>query len=213
MLGQSITKNGLLLGLFAICTTGVIAGTYLSTRGLVQDNIRASEERALLEILPRDTHDNSMLDDTVAVSDSEQLGLRDARNAYRARLNGEVVAVILPATARDGYTGDIDLIIGIHRDGSIAGVRVLSHRETPGLGDQIDYKKSDWVDDFIGRSLGKPNIDKWKVKKDGGVFDQFTGATITPRAVTASVRRALAYFASHRALLLDESDSEETHHE
>ena len=213
MLGQSITKNGLLLGLFAIFTTGVIAGTYLSTRGLVQDNIRAAEERALLEILPRDTHDNSMLDDAVALNNSELLGLRDTRNAYRARLNGSVEAVILPATARDGYTGDIDLIIGIKRDGSIAGVRVLSHRETPGLGDQVDYKKSQWVDDFIGRALGNPDIEKWKVKKDGGVFDRFTGATITPRAVTASVRRALEFFAANRNMLLDEADSEEQDNE
>lgn len=209
MLGQSVTKNGLLLGLFAIFTTAVIAGTYLSTRGLVQDNIRAAEERALLEILPRDTHDNSMLDDTVPLNDSKQLGLRETRNAYRARMNGEVVAVIVPATARDGYTGDIDMIIGIQRDGSIAGVRVLSHRETPGLGDQVDYKKSNWVDGFIGRALGDPDVDQWKVKKDGGVFDQFTGATITPRAVTASVRRALMYFDDHRATLLDQTDSEE----
>ena len=89
-------------------TTGVIAGTYLSTRGLVQDNIRAAEERALLEIIPRDRHDNSMLDDAVALGDDALLGLREPRNAYRAKQNGEVVAVILPATARDGYTGDID---------------------------------------------------------------------------------------------------------
>ena len=213
MLGQSITKNGLLLGLFAIFTTGVIAGTYLSTRSLVQDNVRAAEERALLEILPRDTHDNSMLDDAIPLDNSELLGLRETRNAYRARMSGKVEAVILPATARDGYTGDVDLIIGVKRDGSVAGVRVLSHRETPGLGDQVDYKKSNWVDGFIGHALGNPDIEKWKVKKDGGVFDQFTGATITPRAVTASVRRALEFFAAHRAVLLDEADSEELSHE
>ncbi|MGB1457705.1 electron transport complex subunit RsxG [uncultured Spongiibacter sp.] len=208
MLGQSITKNGLLLGLFAVVTTGVIAGTYLSTRGLVQDNIRAAEERALLEIIPRDRHDNSMLDDAVALGDDALLGLREPRNAYRAKQNGEVVAVILPATARDGYTGDIDLIIGVNRDGSVAGVRVLSHRETPGLGDQIDYKKSQWVDGFIGRSLLNPKADKWTVKKDGGVFDQFTGATITPRAVTAAVKRSLEFYAQQRPMLLDEVKQE-----
>ncbi|MGB1542017.1 MULTISPECIES: electron transport complex subunit RsxG [Spongiibacter] len=208
MLGQSITKNGLLLGLFAVVTTGVIAGTYLSTRGLVQDNIRAAEERALLEIIPRDRHDNSMLDDAVALGDDALLGLREPRNAYRAKQNGEVVAVILPATARDGYTGDIDLIIGVNRDGSVAGVRVLSHRETPGLGDQIDYKKSQWVDGFIGRSLLNPKAEKWTVKKDGGVFDQFTGATITPRAVTAAVKRSLEFYAQQRPMLLDEVKQE-----
>lgn len=208
MLGQSITKNGLLLGLFAVVTTGVIAGTYLSTRGLVADNIRAAEERALLEIIPRQRHTNSMLDDTLSLNDEALLGLRAPRNAYRARQDGQVIAVILPATARDGYTGDIDMIVGVNRDGSVAGLRVLSHRETPGLGDQIDYKKSQWVDSFIGRSLGDPAVKQWAVKKDGGVFDQFTGATITPRAVTAAVRRSLEYYKQHRQLLLDEGAKE-----
>ncbi|NKI16295.1 electron transport complex subunit RsxG [Spongiibacter sp. KMU-166] len=210
MLGQSISKNSLLLGVFAIVTTGVIAATYLSTQQRVLDNIRAAEERALLEVIPREQHSNSMLDDSLLIDDSELLGLRGPRSAYRARNeNGDVIAVILPATARDGYTGDIDLIVGIYRDGNIAGVRVLSHRETPGLGDKVDYKKSRWVDGFIGRSLTDPDTAKWAVKKDGGIFDQFTGATITPRAVTEAVHRSLRYFASHRTALLNEED----HHE
>ncbi len=111
----------------------------------------------------------------------------------------DVIAVIIPATARDGYTGDIDLIIGINADGTVAGVRVLSHRETPGLGDKVDYKKSQWVDGFIGRSLLNPHPEQWAVKRDGGEFDQFTGATITPRAVTKAVKQALEYYHSHQS--------------
>lgn len=209
MLGQSISKNSLLLGLFAIVTTAVIAATYLSTQERIKGNIRAAEEHALLEIIPRSKHTNSMLDDSLRLDDAELLGLRGPRNAYRARQDGKVIAVILPATARDGYTGDIQLIVGIYRDGSVAGVRVLSHRETPGLGDKVDYKKSRWVDGFIARSLDNPESDKWAVKKDGGVFDQFTGATVTPRAVTGAVHRSLQYFAQHRATLLNEENEHE----
>ncbi|CAA0082930.1 Electron transport complex subunit RnfG [Zhongshania aliphaticivorans] len=194
ILGQSITKNGLLLGLFAIVTTGVIAGTYLSTRGLIQDNIRHAEERALLEIFPKSEHDNAMLDDAITVDDHDLLGLRETKKLYRATMEGEFVGAILPATARDGYTGDIDMIVGIRQNGTISGVRVLSHRETPGLGDQVDYKKSQWVDGFVGKSLNNPSDPKWTVKKDRGIFDQFTGATITPRAVTQAVHKALQYY-------------------
>ncbi|WP_373077900.1 electron transport complex subunit RsxG [Zhongshania sp.] len=210
MLGQSISKNSLLLGLFAVLTTGVIAGTYLSTRGLIQENIRHAEERALLQIIPKTRHDNSMLDDVGAVSDSELLGLRETKKFYRATQNAKFVGVILPATARDGYTGDIDMIVGINLDGSIAGVRVLSHRETPGLGDQVDYKKSHWVDGFLGKSLTNPEPSKWTVKKDKGVFDQFTGATITPRAVTGAVHRALLYFEANRSSITGINPTQET---
>ncbi|WP_373090766.1 electron transport complex subunit RsxG [Zhongshania sp.] len=212
MLGQSISKNSLLLGLFAVLTTAVIAGTYLSTRGLIQENIRHAEERALLQIIPKSRHDNAMIDDADTVADSELLGLRETKKFYRATQNGAFVGAILPATARDGYTGDIDMIVGINGDGSIAGVRVLSHRETPGLGDQVDYKKSHWVDGFIGKSLNNPDQSKWAVKKDKGVFDQFTGATITPRAVTAAVNRALLYFEANRTTITGrESDQEHSH--
>ncbi len=210
MLGQSITRNGVLLGLFAVATTAVIAGTYLGTRDTIKANIRAAEMRALLEIVPRDRHDNSMLEDTVAVSDETLLGLREDKVIYRARQQGEVVAVIIPATARDGYTGDIDLIVGVNRDGSVAGVRVLQHRETPGLGDAVDRKKSDWVNGFTGKSLLSPKAEQWAVKKDGGVFDQFTGATITPRAVTGAVHRALQYYQAYSDTLLESEQAVET---
>jgi electron transport complex protein RnfG len=112
-----------------------------------------------------------------------------------------VVAAIIPVTAPDGYTGAIDLIVGVNADGSIAGVRTLSHKETPGLGDKVDLKKSDWILGFNGRSLDNPKPRGWAVKKDKGVFDQFTGATITPRAVIAATLRALQYADANSATL------------
>ena len=184
MLAQAISRNALLLGLFALASTAIIAGTFLNSQEKIQTNIRLAEEQALLQIVPKDQHNNSMLDDSRSVNDQQLLGLRGDKRLYIARQNGQPVAVIFPATARDGYTGDIDMIVGIKVDGSIAGVRVLSHRETPGLGDAVDKKKSDWVDIFQNKSLLNPTVDLWKVKKDKGVFDQFTGATITPRSLS-----------------------------
>lgn len=202
MLGQSITRNSVLLSLFAICTTVLIVSTHLMTRDGIAEQIRQAEEKALLEIVPRERHDNSMLDDTVAVdSQTPGLGLHSDKQIYRARAAGTVVAVIVPATARDGYAGDIDLIVGVNRDGSIAGVRALSHKETPGLGDKVDLRKSDWILSFDGRSLNDPAAAQWAVKKDRGVFDQFTGATITPRAVVGAVYRALQFVQANRAIL------------
>ncbi len=203
MLGRSISRNSLLLALFAIVTTVLISGTYLLTRDRIGEQQRKAEEKALLEIVPRERHDNVMLDDTLPVGKEAGLGLREDRRVYRARRQGEVTSVIIPVTATDGYSGDIDLIVGVNRDGSVAGVRTLKHRETPGLGDKVDLKKSDWILDFTGRSLREPPPSKWAVKKDGGVFDQFTGATITPRAVVAAVVRALEYAEDRRNLLFE----------
>lgn len=207
MLGQSITRNSMLLALFAVCTTLLIAGTYLLTKDDIALQIRLAEERALLQIIPRSMHDNSMLDDTLAVGPQDTgLGLREDKRIYIARQGGKIVAVIIPAVAPDGYTGDIDLIVGVNRDGTVAGVRALNHRETPGLGDKVDIKKSDWILDFDGRSLTNPAPEAWAVKKDRGIFDQFTGATITPRAVVAATLRALQFAQANRKLLFDESD-------
>ena len=194
MLGQSITRNSLLLALFAVATGLLLAGSYLLTKDRIAAEIRKAEEKALLQIVPRERHDNSMLDETLPIGpEASALGLRSEKRIYLAKQAGKVVAAIIPATARDGYSGDIDLIVGVNADGSVAGVRVLTHKETPGLGDKVDLAKSDWVLDFDGRSLDNPTPDGWAVKKDNGVFDAFTGATITPRAVVATTRRVLEY--------------------
>ena len=202
MLGQSISRNSLLLALFAVCTTALIAGTFLFTKDKISLQKRMAEERALLEIIPRSRHDNSMLDDTLEVGpQNDWLALTEDRNIYLARQDGQVVAAIIPVVAPDGYSGVIDMIVGVNRDGSIAGVRVLAHRETPGLGDKIDLKKSDWILDFNGRSLHNPEPDGWAVKKDKGIFDQFTGATITPRAVVSATVGVLEFVEANRKML------------
>jgi electron transport complex protein RnfG len=136
------------------------------------------------------------------------LGIRESRQGYRVRQGNTVIGVILPATARDGYSGDIRALVGVRRDGSVAGVRVVAHRETPGLGDKVDLRKSDWVLDFNERSLANPALNGWNVEKAGGVFDQFTGATVTPRAVILATRRALEYATLNAAILFEtEADS------
>ena len=208
MLIESISRNSILLGIFAIATTAVIAGTYLNTQAAIEENIRIAEKSALVAIVSDERHDNSLLDDYIQIDDEKLLGLRKQKKLYIAKQAGSVVAVIIPSTAREGYTGDIDLIVGINTDGSVAGVRVLSHRETPGLGDKSDYKKSQWVDGFIGKSLLNPLPEQWRVKRDGGEFDQFTGATITPRAVTKAVKQALEYFQAHRADFMPQPETE-----
>ncbi|MDG2046718.1 MAG: electron transport complex subunit RsxG [Halioglobus sp.] len=204
MLGRSITRNSILLAVFAACTTALIAGTHLLTKDDIAEQKRRAEERALLQIIPKSRHNNSMLDDTIAVGPQDaELGLRKDKQIYVARENGDVVAVIIPAVARDGYSGDIELIVGVNRDGTIAGVRALAQRETPGLGDKVDLKKSNWMLSFNGRSLQNPTLAGWAVKKDDGIFDQFTGATITPRAVVAAILRVLQFAATNRDSLFD----------
>ena len=206
MLGRSITRNSVLLGLFALATALLLAGSYLLTKDRIAESIRQAEEKALLQIVPRERHDNSMLDDTLPAGRGDTLlGLREDKRIYLARKDGAVIAAIIPATARDGYSGDINMVVGVNADGTVAGVRVLAHKETPGLGDNVDLKKSDWVLGFDGRSLQNPPPSRWAVKKDKGVFDSFTGATITPRAVVAATRRVLEYAEANAATLFGES--------
>ncbi|MCX2982965.1 electron transport complex subunit RsxG [Halieaceae bacterium IMCC14734] len=203
MMGSSISRNSIMLGLFAIMTTALIAGTYLGTRDMIVEAQRKAQEKALLEIIPGERHDNSMLDDTLIIGpEADGLRLSSSQQIFIARQQEKAVAVILPVTAPDGYSGAIDLIVGINSDGSIAGVRVLTHKETPGLGDKVDLNKSDWILSFNGTSLRNPMPAQWKVKKDKGYFDQFTGATITPRAVTAAIKRSLEYFQANQQSLL-----------
>lgn len=207
MLRESITRNSWLLAMFAVATTLLIAGTYLLTKERIGEQKRMAEEKALLEIVPRERHDNSMLDDIITVGpESQGLNLTENKRIYRARRGDEVIAAIIPVRAPDGYTGDIDLIVGVNADGSVAGVRALSHKETPGLGDKVDIRKSNWILGFDGHSLDNPAPAGWAVKKDKGVFDQFTGATITPRAVVAATLRALQYAQANSKTLFAQPD-------
>jgi Na+-translocating ferredoxin:NAD+ oxidoreductase subunit G len=137
-------------------------------------------------------------EDVVLVRDPELLGTPGQVSVYRARQRGRPVAVVISPVAPVGYSGPIRLLVGILADGTLSGVRVVSHRETPGLGDKVELERDDWILGFDGRSLGDPPVSRWAVRRDGGVFDQFTGATVTPRAVVRAVRDALVYFEAHR---------------
>ena len=201
-LREAVTRNSLLLAGFAVLTALLVAGTFLGTRDRIEAAQRAAEEKALLEIFPRELHDNAMLDDRIeAPVQDPLLQLPQSKSIYIARKAGKAAAALIPVRAPDGYSGAIDLLVGVNRDGSVAGVRVLQHRETPGLGDAIDHRKSDWLESFRGRSLKDPAPDGWTVRKDGGEFDQFTGATITPRSVVKATARALEYAEAQRSVL------------
>lgn len=207
MLGQSISKNSFILAAFAVFTAGALALTNLGTQDRIAAAERAAQQRALFEIIPLQDHDNDLLNDTIPVPESawEPLGAGAESKIYRARQGSEITALIIPATAHDGYSGDISMIVGVKRDGSIAGVRVLLHKETPGLGDKIELKKHQWILNFNGKTLTVPVIEEWKVKKDGGIFDQFAGATITPRAVVGQVKRVLEFVATNQQSLFTDA--------
>ena len=195
ILGQSMRKNSVIMGLFAIVTTGLIVLTQVGTADQIELVKRQALEKALQEIVPASLFDNKLLENTVEVTANNQLGSKKTRTAYIATKNDVPVAVILQATAPEGYGGSIHFLVGIQANGTVTGVRIVPpHFETPGLGDKIDIAKSNWILDFNGKSLINPKSDQWKVKKDGGTFDAFTGATITPRAVVDGVHKSLLYF-------------------
>lgn len=202
MIGSVITRSGLVLGLFAMATAAAIAWTDYSTADRRAANVNFAQQKLLYALVPPEQHDNEMLQDTVMLTAGGLLANESDSPAYIARQGSETVGVILPATAPDGYSGKIQLLVGIRPNGELIGVRTLAHRETPGLGDKVDLRKSDWILDFSGRSLENPEPDGWKVRKDGGEFDAFTGATVTPRAVVAAVYQTLKFFRENRQFLI-----------
>lgn len=206
---RNIITSAVMLGLFAMIGTALVAFTFDVTHERIAATERADLLRNLHRIVPAERHDNDLFTDTVQVIAPEFLGTSAPVTVYRARKEGKPVAVVLSPVAPDGYSGDIRLLVGIYEDGTLAGVRVTSHHETPGLGDLIDESRSGWILKFTGRSLKDPAEEQWKVKKDGGAFDQFTGATITPRAVVKAVRRTLAYFKQHEDELFGEEAAAE----
>ena len=191
---RQILISGTFLWLFAIAGTTLVAFTEYSSSDAIAENERRFLLRNLHALLPADRFDNDIASDTLELAPSELLGTDETSLAYRARRNGEPVAVILNSIAPNGYSGRIHLLVGIYVDGSVAGVRVVKHAETPGLGDAIERRKSDWITGFDRKSLSDPESRGWQVKRDGGEFDQLTGATITPRAVVRAVHDSLLYY-------------------
>ncbi len=208
MKGNAVLRNmvisAALLALFAIVGTTLVASTHEATAERIAANEREALLRSLHAIVPPESHDNDIYFDVIQVTQPHLLGTTRPISVYRARKDGRPVAVVLTPVAPDGYSGDIKLLVGVKFDGTLAGVRVISHRETPGLGDRIEAERSSWIHQFAGLSVGNPPAEQWKVKKDSGVFDQFTGATITPRAVVNAVFNTLRYFEQHREALFAE---------
>ena len=199
---RQVLATATLLMLFAVIGAGIVGLTYETTYERIKRNEQLVLLRKLNTILPPSEYDNDLLDDQVTLAQDTLLGTDEPSKAYPAFKGDAPVAVVLSPVAPDGYSGPIHLLVGIYEDGRVAGVRIVKHRETPGLGDAIESQRSDWILGFDGRSLGNPEAKKWKVKRDGGEFDQFTGATITPRAVVKAVRSALIYFQENRKTLL-----------
>ncbi|KAB7623197.1 electron transport complex subunit RsxG [Alkalilimnicola sp. S0819] len=196
-LGRQMLIAAALLAGFAVAGTGLVAWTQYQTADRIAENQRQTLLDRLNQILPAAAYDNELVDDTLAL-DAPILGGQPPQTVYRARRRGQPVAAIFTVVAPNGYSGPIRLLVGVYRSGELAGVRVVGHAETPGLGDAVESEKSDWIHGFQGKRLGDPPAQAWKVRKDGGAFDQFTGATITPRAVVAAVKRTLEYHAAHR---------------
>lgn len=201
IIARSMVIAALILTGFAVVGTGLVAVTYSGTKDIIAAANRATLEASLNRLVPAERYDNHVIDDRIEVVAPEWLGTDQPVTVYRARRDGQPVALFATPTAPDGYSGPIQLLVGVYADGTLAGVRVLVHKETPGLGDAIDEKRSPWILAFAGRSLTDPTPEKWKVKKDGGVFDQFTGATITPRAVVKATHKFLEYVQTHREQL------------
>ena len=197
---QSLITATILL-LFALVGTALVAFTYENTHERIAANERATLQRKLNRLIPPQAYDNILLEDTLQVRDAAVFGTEQAVTVYRARRDGAPVGLVMATTAPEGYSGSIRLLVGVNVDGTLSGVRVVAHRETPGLGDAIDEERSDWIRSFDGKSLEHPPQARWAVRKDGGDFDQFTGATITPRAVVKAVRQALLYYREHQQAL------------
>ena len=195
------SKTALTLIAFALVFTALLVYIFQITKVPIEESEAAARLALFRQIVPASMHDNDILKDTLIIAPNDLLGTTQPSIANRARINNTPAAIILEAIAHDGYSGDIKLLIAIKYDGEISGVRVLTHKETPGLGDYIDIAKDDWIKLFDAESLTKTSDTSWLVKKDGGQFDYMAGATITPRAVVKAVHKALKYFEANKDAL------------
>lgn len=189
---NSMRKHGTTLAVFAAVTTGLTAVVYQLTKTTIAHQATLQQKALLDQVVPPNHYDNDMQSECLLVSDPA-LGNDAPHHLYLARKNGQLVAAALETTAPDGYSGAIQLLIGADFNGTVLGTRVIEHHETPGLGDKIELRITDWITFFSGQKIDSPDDKRWAVKKDGGMFDQFTGATITPRAVVNAVRRTALF--------------------
>jgi electron transport complex protein RnfG len=190
--------HAVVLGAFCLGFGILLAATNEITKDQIEIRKVEDLQNSLVQVIPPSIHDNNPVKDAVVVKNDEGKDV----TIYRATKDGKITGIAY-AIEGSGYGGPISLILGLDADGKILGVRATAFKETPGLGDKIDPAKSDWITRFTGLSLGNPVPDKWKVKKDGGQFDQFAGATITPRGVVAAIKGGLDFFAAHKSEFLE----------
>ena len=200
---RNMIISAILLAMFAAAGTFFVTFTFDNTIDRITENKRLALLKAFHVLIPPSAHDNDVFADIISVQNKDLLGSNKPVNIYRARKNNKPVAVIINSVAPDGYSGNIELLVAINIDGTLAGVRVVQHKETPGLGDAIEEKRSDWITKFKQRSLTDPDKKGWAVKRDGGEFDQFTGATISPRAIVKAVYNTLRYYKENRESLYE----------
>ncbi len=202
-----VSYQGGIVGMIALVASALLITGHYQTKDAIARSIDADTQATLSELLPQALYDNNLLEDKLHLTSNEINSLTTPLDVYRARKNGAVMAVIY-AVAEPGYSGLITSMLAIDREGKIINVRVITHTETPGLGDKIEAARAHWIFAFSGKSLNDPGEDKWKVKKDGGIYDQFSGATITPRAVVLSIKKGLIFFNANRDLLLSDVTGE-----
>ncbi|HEY5763158.1 MAG TPA: electron transport complex subunit RsxG [Rhodocyclaceae bacterium] len=202
-------RTATILLVFVVVFTALLAGAYRATRPAILATAAAERMRLISEVLPASVYDNDPLAARISIADDPRLGNAAATIGYRAMRGGKASAVVLEATAPDGYAGRIRLLLAVDRKLRILGVRVLEHRETPSLGDYIEPKKDrnktrPWITQFDGQSLLTRPLAAWRVRKDGGEFDAYAGATVTPRAVIKTVAKALQFVEAEQATLFDD---------
>lgn len=204
-----VIKGGVTLAAMAAICTLLVAATYQLTADRIAANEKAWLERSLEPALSGVFFEGSVTESKLVVPPPHDLPGNDTAIVYRVFAEGAPVAALFAVTARDGYAGPIRILVGVGIDGAVTGIRIVDHRETPGLGDRIDQSRSDWVYQFDGHSLGNPVAANWLLEVDGGEFDQLTGASVTPRAVIKAIRDTLIYFDAHRDEIFTMPVSEE----
>ena len=204
-LTKAAVRTALNMLFFAVIGTAILAATFSLTHVLIAQSEESAKLILINQVAPVSLYDNDLIKDTQVVSADAQLGTEEDTVVYRGRLLGKPSVVVLQTVAPDGYSGKINMIVAITYNGSVSGVRVVSHKETPGLGDYIDIAKNKWISLFTGTSHERYKEDDWKVKKDGGQFDYMAGATITPRAVVKAVHKTVHYFENNRDKLFEQA--------
>ena len=202
-IAETVFKSSTTLALAALISVVLLVGTWMLTADKIAQQHHQAMLASLNRILPVASYDNPILDDYIDINAPGFFKNPKPVRVYRARKQGKPVSLVLRFTTTEGYNGAIDLLVNIDTNGIIVGVQVTKHRETPGLGDDIESRRSDWILGFSGRSLTNPKLKDWTVKRNDGYFDQFTGATISPRAVVKAVRRALEYEQANRKRLFE----------